>query len=470
MPSFQPDTLDTIVAIITPPGEGGIAVLRLSGEAAINHVDAVFHGKQKLSEAASHTAHLGDLVDERGNLVDEVLVTIFRSPHSYTMENVVEIGCHGSAFIAQKILTCFIHRGVRPAEPGEFTKRAFLNGRIDLSQAEAVAELIHSRSDSAHRASLRQLQGLHSNKFQELRQAILDLCSLLELELDFSEEGISLIETSTSESKLIGLLRELSQLIDSYRLGKIYREGIKVVLAGRPNVGKSSLLNALLNENRSIVTNISGTTRDTIEEFVRLATCSIRGVDTAGLRSTDDRVESEGVKRAEAEIEDGDIVAYVIDASLEILDEDFENIRKIRANVENSKRSFLLVANKIDLVGKPFSASGIGGGTGLLAVEISATTGEGIAEFKRVLSEICFSGTPDIGEKSVIVTNARHQAKLIQARDSLEKALSSLREQQSNEFVAMDLRAALRHIGEITGSATSEDVLNNIFANFCIGK
>jgi tRNA modification GTPase len=469
MPSNHPRSDDTIVAVITPPGEGGIAVLRLSGADAIAAVDKVFHGKQPLALAASHTAHVGTLADADGGLLDEVVVTIFRAPHSYTAENVAEVSCHGSAFIAEKILNSFVRAGIRPAEPGEFTRRAFLNGRIDLSQAEAVAELIRSRSDAAHKASLYQLQGLHTNKFQELKSRILDLCSLLELELDFSEEGISLIETSTCEGKIRGLITDLSQLIDSYRFGKVYRDGIKVVLAGKPNVGKSSLLNALLNERRSIVTNISGTTRDTIEEAIRLSGYYVRVVDTAGLRETDDIVEQEGIRRTEAEIEDADVVAYIVDASSRDFQEDDARVRQL-LEAKGEKAALMVVTNKIDLVGAYDGASGPDVPAGIEIFPVSAKSGSGIEELKKALSDRCFSGNFHPAEKSVVITNARHQANLVQARESLSKALETLRDGQSNEFVAVDLRSALRQIGEITGISTTEDVLNNIFANFCIGK
>lgn len=469
MPSLHPDARDTVVAIITPLGEGGIAVLRLSGERAISAADEVFHGKHPLSQAQSHTAHVGSLLDEHGELLDEVVATVFRAPHSYTAENVVEVSCHGSVFIAQRILERFVHLGIRPAEPGEFTKRAFLNGRMDLSQAEAVAELIHSRSDSARRASLHQLQGLHSNKFQEIRDSILHLCSLLELELDFSEEGISLIETSTSESTLTGILAEITQLIDSFRFGKIYRDGIKVVLAGKPNVGKSSLLNALLNENRSIVTEVSGTTRDTIEESVRLGGLSVRIVDTAGLRRSTDPVEVEGIKRTEAEIEDADIVAYVIDISSSDFNEDMERMRQISAARPGAKGPIVVFnkedlprSSEFDMLAKNLAA--------LPNAHVSAKTGLGVQNLRDLIADACISGDFPLNEKSVIITNARHQASLIEVRECLQRALVSLREQQSNEFIAVDLRSSLRHIGEITGETTTEDILNNIFASFCIGK
>jgi tRNA modification GTPase len=427
----------------------------------------LFHGKQPLSAAASHTAHVGTLADEAGQPLDEVVVTVFRAPHSYTAENVAEVSCHGSSFIAEKILRAFVRNGIRPAEPGEFTRRAFLNGRIDLSQAEAVAELIRSRSDAAHRSSLYQLQGLHTNKFQEINTAILDLCSLLELELDFAEEGISLIETRTSEEKIRNLVGELTQLIDSYRFGKVYRDGVKVVLAGKPNVGKSSLLNALLNQNRSIVTEISGTTRDTIEEAIRLAGYYVRVVDTAGLRSTTDPVEQEGIRRAAAEIEDADIVAYVVDATAKDFREDHDRVRQVR-DAMDEKGALIIVWNKVDLAADIPDLFLQPGEPRLFPV--SALTGEGIEHLKRSLSEVCFSGGFQLGDKSVIITNARHQANLMLARESLTKALATIQEGQSGEFVAIDLRSALRHIGEITGASTTEDLLNNIFANFCIGK
>ncbi len=467
MPPFHPDT---IVAIVTPLGEGGIAVLRLSGEEAITKVDEVFHGKQRLATAASHTAHVGKLLDDEGNMLDEVVVTVFRAPHSYTVEDVAEVSCHGSVFIARKILESFIRRGVRPAEPGEFTKRAFLNGRIDLSQAEAVAELIHARSDSAHKASLQQLRGLHSIKFLEIKDAIMRLCGLLELELDFSEEGISLIEISTTEKIIQELIVDVTQLIDSYKVGKVVRDGIKVVLIGRPNVGKSSLLNSLLNEERSIVTEISGTTRDTIEEAVHLSGYYVRVVDTAGLRATTDPVEVEGIRRTEAEIEDADVVAYVLDAGRKDIIEDGERVRSISAAAASQGKSFLLLANKIDLIGGELGENLTNLSGGMAILPVSAKSGKGIDSFRKTLSDLCLSRDYHLEEKSVIITNARHQASLLEAREALCRALASIQARQSNEFIAVDLRAALRHVGEIIGNTTTDDILNRVFASFCIGK
>ena len=467
MPPFHPDT---IVAIVTPLGEGGIAVLRLSGEDAIALVDGVFHGKHTLAEAASHSAHVGKLLDDDGAMLDEVVATLFRAPHSYTAEDVVEVSCHGSSFIARKILEQFIRRGARPADPGEFTKRAFLNGRIDLSQAEAVAELIRARSDSAHKASLQQLRGVHSEKFLEIKNAIIQLCGLLELELDFSEEGVSLIETSTSEKTLRQVISDVSQLIDSYKVGKVVRDGIKVVLTGRPNVGKSSILNCLLNQERSIVTEISGTTRDTIEEAVHLSGYYVRVVDTAGLRLTTDLVEAEGIRRTEAEIDDADVVAYVFDASLTDLREDAERVEAIHSDAANQGKTILLIANKIDLCGGMVAASMSGLSCRGSVLPVSARTGEGVDSLRKALSELCLSRDFHLEEKSIIVTNARHQAGLLETRAALQRALGSLETGESNEFVAVDLRAALRHVGEIIGNTTTDDILNVIFASFCIGK
>mgnify|MGYP003340950183 CR=1 FL=1 len=467
MPPHHPVADDTIVAVITPPGEGGIAVLRLSGPRAISAVDAVFHGKQPLAGAASHSAHVGMLTEPDGAVLDEVVVTIFRAPRSYTAEDVAEVSCHGSTFIAQKILQSFVRQGMRPAEPGEFTRRAFLNGRIDLSQAEAVAELIRSRSDMARDAALRQLQGLHTNRFEEIKGKILNLCSLLELELDFSEEGISITETGTNELTIRTIVEELTQLIDSYKFGKIYRDGVKVVLVGQPNVGKSSLLNALLNEQRSIVTDISGTTRDTIEEAIRLAGYSVRVVDTAGLRHTVDPVELEGIRRTLAEIEDADVVAYLLDASSPNPAQDMVRLSSLVAS-KGGASGIMLVVNKVDLALGWTPPISMPAGMGIY--KVSAKTGFGIEELKRAISDRCFSGDFHLSEKSVIVTNARHQASLIQAKAALERSLASLVGGQSNEFIALDMHAALRHLGEITGATTTEEVLNNIFASFCIGK
>lgn len=460
---------DTIVAIITPIGVGGIAVLRLSGKDAISIADRAFRGKQSLRVVATHTAHFGTIVEKNGETIDEVVATVFKEPHSYTGENVVEISCHGSIFIAQRILSAFVELGARHAEAGEFTKRAFLNGKIDLSQAEAIADLIQSRSVLSHKASLAQLEGRLSSKITELRDKLINLCGLEELELDFVEEGLEFLDKSKISEEVKKAIEIITQLIDSYEFGKMCRDGVKVVLTGKTNVGKSSLLNALLNEDRAIVTAISGTTRDVIEENIVINGLLFKLIDTAGLRETQDVVEIEGIKRTRKEVKDADIALFLVDASKGLDDEDrasLEEVRTIRGTIGNG---IVLVENKVDLLNGKSGAT-IPSEIDIQRVQISAKTGKGLNELRSRLYEIALKGSSYSIESSLVVTNSRHKDALIRAKESLEKVVKGLEQGQSNEFLAIDLRNAVNSLGEIIGAVTTDDILNAIFSKFCIGK
>jgi len=461
---------DTIAAIATPIGEGGISVIRISGSNALAVADRLFDGKRRIRDMASHTASFGNIIDPHNNrrVLDEVVAVVFRSPNSYTGEDIVEISCHGGMLVTKSILNVLFEAGVRHANPGEFTKRAFLNGRLDLSQAEAVADIIQARTERAHRSSLDQLKGKLSKEIDAIRNDILNFCSLIELELDFAEEDIELANRDDFANRAGKVLRRLQELIESFNVGKVYRDGIKVVIAGKPNAGKSLLLNTLLQENRAIVTDIPGTTRDTIEESLNIDGILFRIIDTAGLRETNDPVESEGVQRTLQQIERADLALMIIDYSLNMSDEDIRYIDSILDKMNELDVDPLVVLNKIDITdGKQFVDTGK-----LLHypfVKISAKTGEGVDVLKKQMVNLATHGKP-YQEGSVLVTNSRHRDALVRAKQSLELALASIKGEASGEFVSVDLRAALDALGEITGVVTTEDILNNIFSSFCIGK
>ncbi len=455
---------DTIAAIATPLGEGGISVIRISGSEAFSIGDKVFMGKGWLQDGISHTAHFGKMVDREGKYVDEVVATIYRAPNSYTGEDVVEFGCHGGYLVTQKALTAVITAGARNAEPGEFTKRAFLNGKMDLSQAEAVGDLIHSRSEAAYRSSVRQLSGELSRELKGIRDELLNLASLLELELDFSEEDVEFANRQLLRDRLEKAGESLDRLLKSYSVGKVYREGVFVTITGKPNVGKSSLLNALLQEDRAIVSAIPGTTRDTITESISIDGVLFRLTDTAGLRETTDSIERLGVERAEKEASEADVILLVMDYG----ERDHNGTEPIYDQLKFACKAkgvkLAKVWNKIDLY-KTQSPRSPNRATEFY---ISALTGEGVESIKHGLSRMMLS--EGINEGSVVVTNARHEGALRRARESLGLALRTLGEGKSGEFVALDLRSGLNAMGEITGEVTTDDILNNIFSKFCIGK
>ncbi len=459
---------DTIIAIATPIGEGAISVIRVSGTKAIDIVDTRFRGRQSLLSVGSHTAHVGHIVDSSGSFVDEVVATVFREPHSYTAEDSVEVSCHGGILVTKRVLESIVDAGARMAEPGEFTKRAFLNGRIDLSRAEAVADIIRSKSDRSLRASLSQLEGSIHNNVEHLRESLLKICSLLELEIDFSEEGIELGDRTTIESDLKLVAEEITKMAQSYDEGRIYREGVKVSLAGKPNVGKSSIFNYLINSQRAIVTPIPGTTRDTIEESLVVDGIIFNLIDTAGLRSTTDLVENEGIKLTERSLRESTIRVYVVDATIGVDQEDLDYISQHREADDSKSCNWIVVANKIDLVEpKPLTVC-IPGHADLSVIAVSAKTGEGIDVLKTKLKDLALPA--DINEGSCLVTNARHKSCLMRSKESLDRALSCLSSRGGNEIIAIELRESLSELERIVGIITTDDVLNSIFSKFCIGK
>lgn len=458
---------DTIAAIATPLGEGAIAVVRVSGTAAITTTDKVFRGKRRLADTPSHTARYGVLVDEDGNHVDEVVATVFRSPNSYTGEDSVEISCHGGVFVTRKVLQTVLAAGARQASPGEFTKRAFLNGRIDLSQAEAVALLIASRSEAAHRASLSHLEGKFSHRIRQLKSDLVNLSSMLELELDFSEEGLDLLSRSEVVRRIEHVRSHLHEMADSYRLGRVYRDGASVAIAGKPNAGKSSLFNALLRENRAIVTPIPGTTRDTLEENILINGILFRLSDTAGLRETDDPVEQEGVNRTKELIRRADVLVLVADATAVVSTEDAV---EFLSGLEIPQR-LVIAWNKVDLLDYATripSAENRVDGISAVEISVSAKTGYGLDGLRMAIAELVTEGNNEAGGVQVI--SSRHHQAILKAIDCLTNALAGVNEGRPSEFVALDIREASNSLAEIIGDVTSDEVLNNIFQNFCIGK
>lgn len=454
---------DTIVAISTPLGEGGISIVRLSGQQALAIADEIFQGQIRPSESPTHHVHYGRTVDpDSGEPVDEVLLTVMRAPKTYTREDVVEINCHGGLLVAKRILEIALNCGARLAEPGEFTKRAFLNGRIDLAQAEAAVDLIRSKTETGLRSALSQLNGRLSAEVERLRQDLVELCSLLEVAIDFPEEDIEFTDRERLLSMVDGSLERLEGLIKSSEAGKVIREGLAMVIVGKPNVGKSSLLNALLKEDRAIVTPLPGTTRDTVEEILDIGGIPIRVVDTAGLREPQDVIELEGNRRAETYLKGADLVLFVVDGSVEIDQEDRRIAEKVR-----SKKA-IAVVNKIDLeqridgwqVGELIEAP---------LVKFSALKMIGLGALERAMLETIFQdGFPSTD--GALVTNVRHRRALIGARNGLVRAQEALTNGLSGEFVTVDIREALDCLGEITGETTTEDILERIFSEFCIGK
>ena len=458
---------DTIAAVATPRGAGAIAVIRLSGPRAFTIADSVFRGKGSLADAAAQTMHHGIVVNAGGGQVDEVVAGIFRAPHSYTGEDVVEISCHGGTFVTDAVLAAVLAAGARQAGPGEFTRRAFLNGRMDLSQAEAVAALIASSSGKAHRTSLEQLNGRLAGAVGGLRESLKSLCALLEIDLDFSEEGITVISREQIAQKLVQVKGRLEEMAESFRAGRLYRDGVSVVIAGRPNAGKSSLFNALLRDARAIVTPVPGTTRDYLEENITLSNTLFRITDTAGLRSSTDPVEQEGIMRSRNAIEHADVILLVDDVS-----DQATPVGELLDGIPLSEsQEVFIIRNKIDLVKgrNPEIESRPYRNRQIKEISLSAATGKGVHQLAGELTGYV-AGLEGATSDGVQITSSRHWNSLRRSIGELESGLSSLKEGATNEFVAFDVREAMAALSEITGEVTSEDVLNSVFSSFCIGK
>jgi tRNA modification GTPase len=471
---------ETICAIATPPGQGAIAIIRISGPDALTICEQVFSPKKKdlkITESETHTIHFGTILNN-DDILDEALVSVFREPHSYTGENSAEISCHGSFYIQQKIVELLISKGARQAKPGEFTLRAFLNGKFDLSQAEAVADLIAASSRSAHDLALQQMRGGFSNKIGELRTSLLNFASLIELELDFSQEDVEFADRSQLVQLLNEIKSEIGHLVSSFSYGNVLKTGIPVAIIGKPNVGKSTLLNAILNEERAIVSEIPGTTRDTIEDTIVIHNYAFRFIDTAGLRHSTDRIEAEGVERTYEKIRQARVVLYVFDVNeAEGVEAGF-NLTPFSPRPpfpplqlergtggEADDKKFILIANKSDLlVETPAHLKD------LLEQEcifISAKRKENINLILERLVEVV--GKMEVQDNAV-VSNLRHYESLNAALQSVDAVLQGLTAGLSGDLLTVDLRTALYHLGEITGEITSDEILGNIFGKFCVGK
>ncbi|AWN82085.1 tRNA uridine-5-carboxymethylaminomethyl(34) synthesis GTPase MnmE [Candidatus Cardinium hertigii] len=450
---------DPIIALATPNGVSAIAVIRLSGRGVIYAVNQVFKGKD-LTQQASHTIHFG-VIRQGQTVIDEVLVSIFIAPHSFTKEDSVEISCHGSPFIVAQLIELFVARGVRVADPGEFTKRAFLNGRFDLTQAEAVADLIAANSALTHQIALNQMRGGFSSQLQELRKALIHMAALLELELDFSEEDIALVDRIHLKTLTTELLATLQQLIESFKLGNVIKNGIAVTILGAPNVGKSTLLNALLQEERAIVSPIAGTTRDTIEGHLNLDGLLFRFVDTAGLREkASDDIEAIGIERAKQQASKALVVLYLVDLSCMTVVQAEQAI----ATLNLAKASLIKIGNKMDIA----SSAALTAFKAKNYLLTAAQTNEGIDKLKSKILNLF--NQAQIQTAETVVVNARHYERLQKSKTALEAIRTGLEEHLPNELLASAIQIALHSLGEITGTITTEEILGEIFSKFCIGK
>ncbi|MGZ4055316.1 MAG: tRNA uridine-5-carboxymethylaminomethyl(34) synthesis GTPase MnmE [Bacteroidia bacterium] len=458
---------DTIVALATPQGIGAIGIIRLSGNKAIDICNTVFSTKSfkkiDLHAKESHTIHFG-VIHDGDMIIDEVLVSLFKAPHSYTSENTVEVSCHGSPFIQQQIIQLFIKHGARMANQGEFTLRAFLNGKLDLSQAEAVADLISSNSATSHQIAMQQMRGGFSSKIKLLRQNLVDFASLIELELDFSEEDVEFADRSDLKKLVNSIQKIVQRLIDSFEVGNVIKNGIPVAIVGKPNAGKSTLLNVLLEEDRAIVSEIPGTTRDVIEDEINIEGVQFRFIDTAGIRETNDIIESIGVEKTFEQIKLSSIAIYLFDVHEISLNELKLIVAEISPHLHNSQ--LVLVANKIDKEDMEYTYREFAEFKDMLF--ISAKERVGIDELKKYLVHLFDQSIVNVTE--TIVTNARHVEALRHTNVALIKVLEGLTHNVTGDFLAMDIRTALHHLGEITGEISSDDLLANIFSRFCIGK
>ena len=455
---------DTIAAIATAPGEGGIGIIRISGEKSLQVAQSIFKSKsgKMIKDYNARTLIYGTVVDNE-KVIDEVLVAYMKGPNSYTAEDVIEINCHGGFISVKKILELILSKGVRLAEAGEFTKRAFLNGRIDLSQAEAIIDVIKSKTDMAHEVAQSQLEGSLAKKIKDLRMNVTEVLAHLEVSIDFAEEDVEEITYQTLEEKALELRNEIKKLYDTAESGKILRDGLKTVIVGKPNVGKSSLLNSILGENRAIVTDIAGTTRDVIEEFVNIKGIPLKIVDTAGIRETEDVVEKIGVEKSRESFSTADSVIMVLDASRKLSEEDME----ILESLKNKKTIVLL--NKMDLepqielekIEEFVNSEDI--------IKISALKHQGIEELQDKIEAMVYHGSVK-NSSNLMITNSRHKDALFKAYESINDAISAIEQRMPYDFIEVDFKNIWDYLGYINGDTVREDLLDTIFANFCIGK
>ena len=450
---------DTIVAQSTPQGKGAIGIIRLSGKNSITIINSIFPSKD-LSKEKSHTIHYGN-IEYENDIIDEVLVSIFKEPKSYTKENIVEISCHGSNFIIKKILSIIVKLGARVANKGEFTFRSFLNGNIDLSQAEAVSDLISSNSENSHKMAINHIKGVFSNKIKELRKDLINLSSLLELELDFSEEDVEFANREQLENLLDEILSFNNLLLDSYKLNNVIKDGINVLILGKPNVGKSTILNGLLEEDKAIISDIPGTTRDVLEDTITIGGNLLRFIDTAGIRKTDDKIEKIGIEKALNQIEKAALILYVFDLNK-------TNVDSLERELNNdlfNKKHIIYIGNKVDLedskeVDLYFSNKKL--------KKISANNNNDINKLKNHINNYITKNL--VSSDSSIMINERHYASLTNVNTSINNVKKNLKNKSNIDLLALDIKYALNHLGEITGEISNEEILGNIFSKFCIGK
>ena len=445
---------DTICALATGSGLGAIAIIRVSGSEAINICKKVF--SKNIADVKSHTIHFGT-INNKVDVIDEVLLSIFRNPHSFTGEDVIEISCHGSVFIQQQILQLLTKNGARMANPGEFTLRAFTNGKMDLSQAEAVADLIASESKKAHQIAINQMRGGFSDDLKKLREQLINFASLIELELDFSEEDVEFANREQFNELLLLIKEKLTKLIDSFQLGNVIKNGIPVAILGAPNVGKSTLLNAVVNEDRAIVSEIAGTTRDTIEDVINIEGMQFRFIDTAGLRDTKDTIEKIGIQKALEKAEKAKVIIYLLDATT-----DFKAQEKEIGKIKKLQNKMIVVVNKTDL--NPNICETLKKKNYLF---ISAKNKDGIEDLTNTLISIIDT---NLSSDETIISNSRHQEELSKTLTEITAVIQGLNNDISGDLLAINIRQALYHLGLITGEVTTDDLLGNIFSKFCIGK
>ncbi|MFA6924386.1 MAG: tRNA uridine-5-carboxymethylaminomethyl(34) synthesis GTPase MnmE [Bacteroidales bacterium] len=458
---------DDICVISTPAGIGAIALVRVSGKNSISIVKKIFSYSENsisLEQQKSHTVHHG-FITKGDEIIDDVLLSVFKNPNSYTGQDLIEISCHGSIYVQQEILKLLIDNGARLAKPGEFTMRAFLNGKFDLSQAEAVADLINSYSQSAHKVAIRQIRGGFSNDIKKLRDQLLEFSSLLELELDFSEENVEFANRSKFKNLLFDIKEEIKKLIDSFSVGNVIKNGIPVAIVGKPNVGKSTLLNALLNEEKAIVSEIPGTTRDAIEDTIVINGYSFRFIDTAGLRDARSKIEIMGIEKTYQKIEQASIILYVVDINETPLEEINTNIEDFKNHIKDKTKKIIVIANKTDLL-----IEAPKGFKNLVEMETIFASAKRKENIKLIAECLVNSVLNEDISNTTIITNVRHYEALSKALTSINNVEDGLKNKISSELLASDIRNALHYLGEITGEVTSDEILNNIFGKFCVGK
>ena len=455
---------DTIAAVATSIGESGIAIIRVSGLSSLKLVSTIFKGKnhRNLKDIKSYTMRYGHVIDRKNNeIIDEVIISYMKGPKSFTSEDTVEINCHGGVIATNRVLEEVIRAGARLAEPGEFTKRAFLNGRIDLSQAEAVIDIIRAKTELSMKSALAQSEGRISREIKGLRHKLLGVIAHIEATVDFPEEDLEETTSNITASQLRSVLKEIEKLLSSANEGKILREGLDTVIIGKPNVGKSSLLNALLMEARAIVTDVPGTTRDAIEEFMNIDGIPVKIIDTAGIRETEDIVEKIGVEKSKEKINEADLIILMLDVSRALDNEDLNIMHYIK------DRKYVVLLNKSDLPSS-FNVEDLSGLNSQFIIEVSAKTGEGLDKLKSSIKQLFFKG--EVNSKDVMITNARHKQALIRAREGCSAALEALKNTSAIDLASIDARNAWMSLGEITGETLEEDIIDKIFSEFCIGK